>query len=148
MSVGVKFIDHLMIFSVTMFADRLKIDFALIHKYNTSKDCPTAAETERDPSQKPQYASLSAISSVDSLVSQFNADTPLRMSTGSRAAGNGAAVENSAEDSEDETSSIGDEDVSRPAVTLVGDVRGKVAFIVDDMIDSANSFTGIACIVG
>ncbi|CAH1761208.1 3530_t:CDS:2 [Entrophospora sp. SA101] len=94
---------------VTSLADRLKIDFALIH-------------TDRTRGRHHHHNITGEILSMD--------EVDLTASTSSINNHNG--------------SSSGCSVCNSSTITLVGDVAGKVAFIIDDMIDKAGSFIAAA----
>ncbi|KAL1921472.1 uncharacterized protein VTP21DRAFT_11188 [Calcarisporiella thermophila] len=95
---------------VTSLADRLKIDFALIHKERTrpgtngmKRTQSVARMTEMDGEELMEDESVSADVSV-----------------------------------------VCNENGEQTSITLVGDANGKIAFIVDDMIDECHSFLNAA----
>ncbi|KAG9305490.1 hypothetical protein G9A89_006460 [Geosiphon pyriformis] len=129
---------------VTSLADRLKIDFALVH-------------TERT---RPRYHLNTCDNGGHS--NEFHTDKCSIPNNITTAIINGPVVDDDEEEEEDEllspsnssnTSVIGEvltadlddvESNSSSTITLVGNVSGKVAFIVDDMIDKASSFIAAA----
>ncbi|CAG8712828.1 12691_t:CDS:2 [Cetraspora pellucida] len=105
---------------VTSLADRLKIDFALIHTDRTRE------------SRRKNYcdSTMPCVTNVrvndDEVVEDDETDeTTTNLST---------------DDSAASTTNEDEIDI----ITLVGDVEGKVAFIVDDMIDNSGSFIAAA----
>ncbi|CAG8508287.1 22446_t:CDS:2 [Gigaspora margarita] len=105
---------------VTSLADRLKIDFALIHtdrtrepRRNTLCDSTTTCVT------KIEVNNVEIVNDMDDEIDDVSTDH-LTDST---------------------ASIISDAETN---ITLVGDVEGKVTFIVDDMIDSSGSFIAAA----
>ncbi|CAG8571380.1 13513_t:CDS:2 [Funneliformis caledonium] len=118
---------------VTSLADRLKIDFALIHT-----EC-TRGSHQSVGNQVTEISTLSSTSSSnhDNVFHTSNMTTNLTTSIvdGKLDDVNDDDVPLSKESIDEETSST---------ITLVGDVAGKVVFIVDDMVDKSGSFIAAA----
>ncbi|PKY43231.1 phosphoribosyl pyrophosphokinase [Rhizophagus irregularis] len=125
---------------VTSLADRLKIDFALIHSdrtrgSNQARCSPTIPGTPENDASGSSNNNLNS-NNLFYLTSNTTTD---HNTTERRSSDNGDDDEfSSAASITGEAPSMDDETVS--VITLVGDVAGKVAFIVDDMIDKADSF--------
>ncbi|CAG8452719.1 4525_t:CDS:2 [Paraglomus brasilianum] len=133
---------------VTSLADRLKIDFALIHtdynrgphrnSYDLPDSCISTDETERHQlmisqtlhSTHSDNASTSAVNNYDN--GHDNAAVGGESASHSASASVIGEILTAADTETDRTTS------------LVGNVTGKVAFIVDDQIDKATSFIAAA----
>ncbi|CAG8680098.1 14471_t:CDS:2, partial [Racocetra fulgida] len=107
---------------VTSLADRLKIDFALIHTDRTR-------ESRRKNNSD---SGMSCITKVGVKDDETVEDDEIDEAT----------TELSINDSNSITSTTNGDEIG--IITLVGEVAGKVAFIVDDMIDNAGSFIAAA----
>lgn len=111
---------------VTSLADRLKIDFALIHK-ETAADPANVSSHHSIPASRlfalrkstEAHESLSAASSMDSLISRGE-DHSVSIKYPVEPLNGVSHIEGK--------------------LTLVGDVKGKIAFILDDMIDGTKSY--------
>jgi len=134
---------------VTSLADRLKIDFALIHTDRTrgshqahcSPTVPGTPENEAAGSSNNNMNSnnvfyhtsnITADHITTAIINRIPADDD----------GDDADDFSSATSTTGEALSVDDETSS--VITLVGDVAGKVVFIVDDMIDKSGSFIAAA----
>lgn len=141
------------IIRVTSLADRLKLDFALLHRDSGLKKGGKTSEApintlisfrNNNPADSQSAAnvpSLSTNTSVDSLGSLMSGIVSSQMNS----------LPNGDVDTLpplDETPGDDDGDLanidSGNQLTLVGDVTGRVAFIVDDMIDGTHSFLDAA----
>ncbi|GES76738.1 ribose-phosphate pyrophosphokinase 1 [Rhizophagus clarus] len=125
---------------VTSLADRLKVDFALIHSDRTRGFHQTCSPTiPGTPGNDSSGSSNNNLNSSNLFYHTSNDHS----TTARRSDDNDDDDEyNSATSTTEEAPSMDDETGS--VITLVGDVAGKVAFIVDDMIDKADSFIAAA----
>ncbi|KAI3647044.1 hypothetical protein MP228_007265 [Amoeboaphelidium protococcarum] len=157
---------------VTSMADRLQLEFALIHKDSTA--AAAASQSQQVPQQMANNTasalpaehkqllhvsnlqSMSTSTSMDSLLTdasllpgRMQINNPLVMMTQSNYSSNfhydvddDDVEANDAEEDEDGggLGSSGGID----CLTLVGDVKDKIAFILDDMIDGTRSFIDAA----
>ncbi|RUP44785.1 phosphoribosyltransferase-like protein [Jimgerdemannia flammicorona] len=110
--------------SVTSLADSLHLDFALIHK-------------DRRPASKRPHApsshTLAPITDAPSLISRTADEDENNEETETVAIDQPAPVPVA-------VSVVADEEGAESTITLVGDVRGRIAFLVDDIIDGCQSF--------
>ncbi|CAG8517591.1 2605_t:CDS:2 [Diversispora eburnea] len=133
---------------VTSLADRLKIDFALIHTDRTRVLRNNSTTTVTPVNEVSTEESIS-ISDEDKNFSFQTSNTTSNNITF-------AIINDKKYDDEDDLPSSSTSFSEEPlfseenelncsnTITLVGDVAGKVAFIVDDMIDKAGSFIAAA----
>ncbi|RUS23655.1 phosphoribosyltransferase-like protein, partial [Jimgerdemannia flammicorona] len=109
---------------VTSLADSLHLDFALIHK-------------DRRPASKRPHApsshTLAPITDAPSLISRTADEDENNEETETVAIDQPAPVPVA-------VSVVADEEGAESTITLVGDVRGRIAFLVDDIIDGCQSF--------
>lgn len=143
----------------TSLADRLRIDFALVHRDNTQKqnDSSNSSDNSNNRLSALKYTRADLGSkSGDSISSDISRDTSLTQHTSdgmifgkegslygsvSHSRANSAAMEDGEDDDELEKNSAGGE------LVLVGDVYGRVAFILDDIIDGTRSLIDAASLL-
>ncbi|RIA96469.1 phosphoribosyltransferase-like protein [Glomus cerebriforme] len=132
---------------VTSLADRLKIDFALIHTDRTrgSSQAHLLPRTSEDETEEDSSNKNMNFNNCNNVFYHTNATNDHITS----AIINGKPADDDDDINSPATSVTGedplvDEENNSSIITLVGDVAGKVVFIVDDMIDKAGSFIAAA----
>ncbi|KAI9142670.1 phosphoribosyltransferase-like protein [Paraphysoderma sedebokerense] len=124
---------------VTSLADRLKIDFAMIHKERNRKK--KAKKIVLDPAYATSRDSLNVLASSEDESLPSSATTGVT-STATPTPGPENVDQSPNLISQEESTSANNKQYD--GLQLVGDVNGKIAFILDDMIDSPDSFVAAA----
>ncbi|CAG8500114.1 7890_t:CDS:10, partial [Acaulospora morrowiae] len=126
---------------VTSLADRLKIDFALIHNDRTRGSHNTCcnlniSETSKNKStdENNNNSKINGNCIITSIIDGGLNDNENEGECHSCGASTATTNETSLEEA----------DTNSRTITLVGDVAGKVVFILDDMIDKAGSYIAAA----